>query len=243
MLPSWLKKDKDMVKYSGDGKFLFYIPEDYFVGKNTAKAMVYGEYINLLGIIDYQLVDKNGKGGPMKLFKFPTIFVTKPGKIRKVKGLKLSKNSDEQDYRVLEYYDGDIIVLSTKVPQDLITNVEAFYNLFTYGKLPGTIPYDQLYTYIVDNLSLNGGSYNMTMQMFGVVISEMCRDPKDLSKPFRLSKSNDMTDYKLINIRDIPKYVSSYSAITSENWDNAVANAIVNNSEHDIPMEKILMDA
>lgn len=39
----------------------------------------------------------------------------------------------------------------------------------------------------------------------------------------------------------VPKYISPFSSITSENWDDAVVNAIINDKTVDSPMEKILM--
>ena len=42
-IPSWLKKDGDSILYNGDGYFAFFIPERYFDGKNSAKAIIMGE--------------------------------------------------------------------------------------------------------------------------------------------------------------------------------------------------------
>lgn len=238
-IPSWLKLNNDSVLYNGDGYFAFFIPERYFDGKNSAKAIIMGEVVNLFGVLDYQLFDNNGKpNGHVRCFKFPTVFLTRPTSIEKVKNIKLADWSDHQDYRVLKYEKGAQIVISTRVPQDL-QNVEFFYNLFLGGNLPVTIPYDELYTYLIDNINLAGESYGITNQLFGIVVSEMCRDPHNLEKAFRNSKSEH---YKAINIKDIPKFISPYSAITNENWDEAVVNAIENKNERDIPMEKILMD-
>ena len=39
----------------------------------------------------------------------------------------------------------------------------------------------------------------------------------------------------------IPKYISAFTSITSENWDDAVVNAVINKNKVDSPMEKILM--
>jgi hypothetical protein len=147
-----------------------------------------------------------------------------------------------QDYRLLKYKKDDIIVVSIKVPQD-ITNVEDFYQLFLItGNIPTTIPYDKLQDYFMEAIRLNGSKYGVSLQMFGFMISELCRSPKDLSVPFRLSKEKDMTNYKPVSIKAIPKIISSYSAITSENWDEAVVNAIINKNTRNIPLEKILMD-
>ncbi len=237
-IPSFLKKDKYSILFNGDGEFIFYVPELYF---KTNKAIIVGEYVNLLGILDYAVFDKNGKSSGLKRFNFPTVFLSRPTTIEKVKQLKLTNTSEVQDYRLLRFSKGDQIVVSTKVPQDL-ANTEEFYSLFLGGNLPTTIPYNELHNYFPENVRLNGASYNLNMQIFGVVISESFRDPKDLSKPFRLSKETDMTNYKAINIKTIPKLVSPHSSITSENWDEAVVNAVLNTNVKDSPMEKILMD-
>lgn len=238
-IPSWLKREGESILYNGDGYFAFFVPERYFDGKNSTKAIIMGEYVNLFGILDYQLFNDNKKpNGPVRCFKFPTVFLTKPTEIEKVKNIKLVDWSDVQDYRVLKYEKGSQIVVSTKVPQDL-QNVEFFYSLFLGGNLPVTIPYSELYTYLVENIELAGESYGITNQLLGIVVSEMARDPNNLEKAFRNSKSDH---YKTISIKDIPKFISAYSAITSENWDEAVINAIENKNTKDIPMEKILMN-
>lgn len=238
-IPSWLKRDKDSIIYNGDGYFAFFVPENYFIGKNTAKAIIMGEYVNLFGILDYQLFTDNDKSnGPVRCFKFPSVFLSKPSSIEKAKNIKLTDWTDSKDYRVLKYRKGSQIVVSTKVPQDL-QNVEFFYSLFLGGNLPTTIPYKELYTYLTENIELAGESYGITNQLLGIVVSEMARDPNNLEKAFRNSKAEH---YKAIDIKDIPKFISPYSAITSENWDEAVVSAIENKSTKDIPMEKILMD-
>ena len=238
-IPSWLKKDGESVIYNGDGYFAFFVPESYFLGKNAAKAIIEGEFANLFGILDYQLFNSNNKpNGPVRCFKFPSVFLSKPTSIDKVKNIKIVPWADADDYRVLKYEKGAQIIVSTKVPQDL-QNVEFFYSLFLGGNLPLTIPYEELYTYLIENIHLAGEDYGITNQLFGVVVSEMARDPNNLQKAFRNSKAEH---YKAINIKDIPKFISAYSAITSENWDEAVVNAIENKSTKDIPMEKILMD-
>ena len=238
-IPSWLKKDGESILYNGNGYFAFFIPENYFLGKNTAKAIIEGEYVNVFGILDYQLFTANDKpNGPVRCFKFPTVFLTKPTSIEKARNIKLVEWSDPGDYRVFKYEKGAQIVVSTKVPQDL-QNIEFFYNLFTGGNLPVSIPYEDLYTYLVENIQLAGEDYGITNQLLGIIVSEMARDPNNLEKAFRTSKAEH---YKAINIKDIPKFISPYSAIVSENWDESVVNAIENKSTKDIPMEKILMD-
>ena len=77
--------------------------------------------------------------------------------------------------------------------------------------------------------------------MFGIIMSEICRDPNNEAIPFRLSGVKNMNQYKPISLTMIPKYVSPYASITSENWDQAVVNAIITNPGRRSSMEPILM--
>ena len=69
----------------------------------------------------------------------------------------------------------------------------------------------------------------------------MCRDPHDLSRPFRNSNFTDLTAYKPISIKDIPKYVSPHQSISSENWDEALIGAIMHPTDIDSPLETLVM--
>ena len=236
-IPGFLAKKDHSIVFNGEGEFIFYVPEKFFDTKN---AVVIGEYVSLIGILQYAVFDKNGKHSGLKAFRLPTTFLTKPYTIEKMKDVQLTKNTEKQDYRALKYKKGDLIIVDENIAQD-VAHIEDFYRLFIYGHIPNTIKYDQLQDYFMDNMRLNGNSYGTSMQLIGIIISESCRASKDLSKPFRLSKSNDMNDYQMVNIRLIPKYTSPFASITSENWDDAVVNAIITPNTKDSPMERILM--
>lgn len=238
-VPNFLRRDGDSLLFNQDGQFIFYVPEIYF-DKGRNNAVINGEYVNLLGILDYAIISASGKSSGPKRFFFPTVFLTKPSRIEKQKNVKLKDSVEPQDYRLLIYNKDDPIVVSTKVPQDIV-NVESFYRIFLYGKLPVTIPYGKMQDYFTESISLNGSSYSITLQMFGFVIGEMCRSKTDLNKPFRLTNFTDETDYRAIGIRDVPKYISPNSSIGSENWDNAVVGAIMHPSDIGSPMEKLIM--
>lgn len=236
-VPTFLKREGDSLIFNQEGQFVFYVPEIYF---DRGDAQIKGEYINLLGILDYTIYKKDGSHIGLKRFNFPTVFLCKPSKIEKVKKIKLKTVTEEQDYRLLIFEKGDAVVVSTKVPQN-IANVEDFYRIFLTGKLPTTIPYDKLQNYFIDSMELNGSSYGMSLQMFGIVVSEMCRDAKDPAKAFRHTKFTDQMAYRAISIKDLPKYISPNASIASENWDLGVVGAIMNPADSNSPMEKLLM--
>ena len=236
-VPKFLKRDGDSLLFNDEGQFVFYVPETFF---DRGDAQIKGEYINLLGILDYTIYKPNGSNIGLKRFNFPTVFLCKPSRIEKSKNLRLKAAIEPQDYRLLIFEIGDAVVVSTKVPQN-IANVEDFYRIFLTGKLPATIPYDKLQNYFINSMELNGSSYGMTLQMFGIVISEMCRDPGNPSKAFRHTKFTDQMAYRAISIKDLPKYISPSSSIGSENWDLGVVGAIMNPTDANSPMEKLLM--
>lgn len=241
----FLKKKENTVFYNGDGEFVFIVPELYF-DKGRKCAVIEGEFVNLLGIVDYTILKDNETdlSKRLKQFFFPTRFYTKPGRIEKVKGLDI--NGSSGDYRLLYYKDNNIdeIVSNVKVPEN-IENVEILNNLFIKtGHINKSIPYDKLQDYFFESIRLNGGSYKISAQLFGIVISELCRDPNNMNNPFRLSNAikKDMRSYKPISVKEVPKYISPYQSLISENWDDAVIGAIMNDNHIKSPMEKIMKD-
>ena len=243
-VPSFLTLKGDSLIYNGDGEFLFYIPEDYFgEEKVNPIAQIVGKYVTTLGICDWALVTKNGTVSEAKPFKFPTIFMCKPDSIEKVKNLKLN-NTKGKDYRILHFKNGDEVVTDINVPQ-IIDNVLNMFGMAVINgnKLPNTVPYDKLHEYFTESMELNGSSYGLNMQLFGIMISESCRNPNDLSQPFRYTAMNDMTAYQQISIKTIPKYISPYQAITSEQFDESLMAAVILSDKENTkpsPLEKII---
>lgn len=238
-VPSFLKRDKESLIFNIPGELVFYIPEYYF---ERNYAFVNGEYVNSLGIFTYTIFDEKGKNNGLKNFNFPTRFLSRPSSIEKVKNIKLTKNTETQDYRLLKFKKGDQVVVSVKVPQD-IANAEDFYKMFITGKTANTIKYDDLIKYFDENIKLNGSSYKLNRQLFGILVAEMCRDPRDIRTLFRHTDMKDMNNYTMINIKQIPKLVSAFTSITSENKEEAIVNAVLNKNKKYSPLEKLFMEA
>lgn len=238
MAITFLKKSGDKYLFNGSGELIFYVPEKYF---ETNNAVIIGELVEVLGIFDYDVFYDNGKHYGIKNFCFPTTITCKPYIIEKVSAFQLTKDSEPKDYRLLKFKKDDEVISNENIPKG-IYNTEKFMNLLLHGHLPNTIPYDKLHEYIAYNAQLNGFNYNMSAQAYGIMASELCRDSQDYSKPFRITDMKNMTDYKFLNIKVIPKHISPYVAITSENADESIANAIINKSNSDSPLERVMMN-
>ena len=78
------------------------------------------------------------------------------------------------------------------------------------------------------------------MQLFGIIISEICRNYSDESKPFRLSNMNNMNDYRPVSIKTVPNYISPYVSFTSENFDESIMAAMVMDEDKPSPLEKVM---
>ena len=238
MLPTYMKKKGDVIYYDGDGELIYYIPEKYF---STNNAIISGEYITVFGLFNYGVFDSNGKNNGLKMFNYPTMITCKPTSISKESEMLLKGTHTAIPYTLLHFKKGSELICSTRIPQD-VTSVEKYINLLFRANLPENIKYEDMYKIMDRNAQINGVKYNLNYQMYGIPISEICRDPKDLSKPFRLSKETDPTSYKAIPITQIPKYVSPYTSITSENADEAIASAITSKNHTDSPLEKVMMN-
>lgn len=236
-LPYFLKREENSLIYDDDGEMVFFLPESYFTREN---AIIIGEVINTIGIFNYVIYDKNGKQKTkLTPFNFPSSFLTRPGEIEIKKQVKLTKNSDVDDYRLLKFRKGDVVVVSMKVPQ-MIVNVEELFSMIMGGNIPNTIRYDKLHEYPVYSIQLNGNKFGFNNQIFGIIFGELCRDMDDESIPFRLTGKTDMNAYKMIGVKDVPKIISPYAAITSENWDDSTVAAIMNKKHKYSPLEKIM---
>lgn len=237
-VPYFLKKDGDRLLFNQDGELVYYIPQSYF---DRGYCFIEGQYATLIGIFNYAIFDSKGNHKGLKQFNLPSSFICKPGKIEKVKKVKLTATSDEDDYTLLKFAKGDEVITSVKIPED-IENVENGFKIFLRGKFPTTIPDDKLYDIFMEAAQLNGFRYKMNAQMFGLLFSEMLRSSKDPAVPHRLDNSKDKTDYKYLAITEIPKYISPYQAITSQNWDEGIVGAVINDNPKSSPMERLLTE-
>ena len=236
-MASFFKTVNNKIIFTGDGELIYYIPEKYF---DIKAAETIGEKIIVMGIFTYALFDKSGKRVSIKPFNCPTMIECIPNIVNKESNYHLEGTKEAKPYRLLHFKNGDELICSTKVPVD-IAILEKFVDIFKGGNLPEYIPYNKVQDYIFKNAELSKFNYGTTNQVAGIVISEIYRYEKDLSKPFRIANTNNMYEYKAISIDKAPKYTSAFTAITSDNADEAIAAAMTTKGHSDSPLEKIVM--
>ncbi len=244
-LPKFLKQEGNALVYNSTGELVYYIPDAYFTDVKNPTAMIMGQYVYAIGVFDWGLIDDKGKLLKSHIFKYPTMIQCKPYRIEKVKSFSL-RNTKPMDYQVLHFRKGDEAISDINIP-NTVDNVENLFGamVITGGRQPHTIPYDKLHEYPEQSMELNGLSFKINMQFFGIMFSELERDPNDISKPFRHTAMNDMTNYQQVAIDVVPKYTSPYVALTSKNFDESLMASIMLSGEDEdkiknSPLEKVV---
>lgn len=248
-VPPFLKRGKDSLLYNEEGQLYYIIPEKFFETKCAAE---YGQMYQLIGVFNYVRVSKAGdKIGRVKPFNFPTMFMCKPSSTEpKVSGTELNKKfspsekvfDGDSEYRLLIFSKGDTVVHTVHVPES-VDHVEEFFRImFITAKISNTISYDRMHEYFDDSIQLNGNDYGINAQMYGVILSELCRDKDDVSIPFRNGKNIDksMHAYKPIPITQNPNYIDPFVSITSQYWDESLMSAVMLDHSKGSPLEKVM---
>ena len=245
-VPNFLKLEGSSLVFNlDDCQFVYFVPEEYFdeTTKNPI-AEINGEYVSMIGLCNYAIYDKNGKRKMFNLFEYPTMMLCKPNEIEKVKDYTIDDSIEPGDYRLLKFNKGDEVVSQTRTPQ-LVNNAELLFKLMLISsKVPKGIRYSTGWKEFRESMRLNGKNFKLSAQLFGMIWMTVCRDPKDISKPFRYTDMKDDYGYKAVSIKLVPKYISPYTAITSENFDEGLMSAILMNDKDEIaysPLEKVLM--
>lgn len=217
---SFLREINDQVIFVGNYMEV-YLPKFYF---EKGIATTKGVEIETLGIFNFKVFSSEEKkeNSPVRTYSFPSIISTKPSSSYNANIPKLVEEADESEFTVLKYYKGDVFITNVNTTQKS-DNVQMFIDLLNAGKLPKTIPYDKILELEIINTSFNGVNLKVPGTVMELIISEIYRDKQDLTKPFRLRAGSgqkvSMYDYKAINMKSIPTFNSTFTAVTFEDID------------------------
>lgn len=223
-----------------------YIPDELF---NKDISMYDGDIIETIGLFNYRVfnnIDEDRNKIPLKTLKVPTVVKTKPNSVS-MTTLELIPGSGEKKYHVLKYFTDDIL-LTQSYTNALVDNVEKYIKLLNEGKIPNTIPYDEILDLTLKNLELNKINLNVSATLLSTVISEIYRYKKDMALPFRKIIGKDVSEsqfnYVNTNARTICSFNSTTSALTFEDIDSMITTSInkkrYNRKENYTPIEKLL---
>lgn len=199
------------------------IPDENF---NINMATISGDNVIVFGFLDifvWESYDENiskDSDAIKILLRLPNIITTAPTRI-----LHDSKN---EEY-VLEYQEGDKIIVSTKVPKSTSV-VMNFFELITKGKIPDDISYQNISKYFEECTKINSFNGKVNSLFIDLIIAVVCRDPNNVSRQFREAiKENpkiSMYSRKLVNMEMIPAITTQFGAISSGSPKYGITSSI-----------------
>lgn len=164
--------------------------------------------------------DRSIKNATKIRFRLPNIIVTQPHRIY---------HDNKEEEHVLEYYGGDLFIISTKVPMSPSV-VVSYFNLILSGKVPSDISYGDISKYLEECAILNNFNMKVNSLFIDLIVSVVCRDPNNLSRQFREAiKDNpkiSMHSREMVNMEIIPALTSQFGAITSGNPKYGITTTI-----------------
>ena len=243
-LPSFLRLEKG--KYIVDcSKLEVYIPAEYLDGEMELATMT-GKSMTVIGIFNLRAFssDKDKKG---KLYSLNLpMEITLNVEDNRQDTIQVRKGSDPGDYIILSYEKGDVII-----PDDNVIiseqSLRKFVKLINGGKLPEGIRYRDLLQTYHSAMESGGVSLGVQSLLLEITISELCRDAKNPSRPFRMragKEGDDESQFKMFSIKKIPQLSSTFAALAFEDVNESISSSIhrtrSGKDEKESPIEKTI---
>ena len=220
----------------------FYIPEFYF-----EKAYHFGEDLgdkyNVFGVFNVGIFT-NGKLSYIDTMNCPGNIMINVYEME-YRTVDLP-GSGSTPCRVIKYYEKNTLFKNFMIKDSL--NAQVFLRSVTYGKLPANIPYSKSIQIWQKNQSMNDVNFGVPSIIQEVVLRVMYRDKNNIANPFSVvigrpdSKASDY-DYKMVSVRQVCQYASTFSAITFEDFDSMVTTSLNRKRDHrqeiDSPVEDL----
>lgn len=228
------------------GEFLdIYIPRASFENKN---ANYNGEYIHTMGIFVFEVktqknIDEN-KSGVFHKLTMPNSIDFQYSDNYVYTGPLMGALSDT--YEVFRLESGNQFIANVLLQQEsseVISFVKSLHN----GYIPKIVPYDKILTLYHDILAINNVSLNAPSVIYELIISELCRYSKDLSKPYReIASRREISQYEYTNIRlnRLPMLNSTFAGLSFENMNDSIITSLertkTGKEEKESPLEKTI---
>lgn len=225
------QKNNTAYYFSGE-KMEIYIPKE-FVDRSFASPI--GAAIKTIGLFLFKVFPtEESKEGKLYELQIPVpIIFTYSDESKKT--LKLKNGFPTNEYFVYTLYHNDIFMKSDVYVQNKNDILNFISRMLHNGKIPNTTIYEDALKIYLNAMYMNNVSLGSPAVIFEAILSEMFRDKKNTSKPFRLTYDGTKTkelDYKCVKMVKIPELVSSFSGITSEDVRHQIVAGILRTKEN-----------
>lgn len=212
----------DSVHFFGE-KMIIQIPE-IFIERGITKIVQTN--VNTIGIFEGYIFDNSDEEDISKadhkfVLKLPSTIYLQPSHIEKttkmVEDVETDTMKKENFYNFIFTYD-DVFMVTCILVQDFHC-VDSFCDMLLNGKIPDMIRYDEMTSLWAKCAEINGSKNLKTdFNTLAMIVSNLIRDPENFSDPFRLVYekyyAKGIYNGKRIMYRDIPRYISNFTAIT-----------------------------
>lgn len=229
-----------------DGDYLdIYIDRDYF---KRGMAEHQGNYISTVGMFQFEIKTeaqvKGDKPGVLKSIKYPNRMEFDYSEHFTYEG-KLGNEKKSLSYDVFRLTKGDKFLANVNIEQSAVA-VKDFVFMLHGGKIPGFVAYSDIIKLYHDALNTNKVNLKSNSLTYELIISELCRAKSDIEVPYRksLKKNPSEYDYVSINLKEIPRINSTFTALTFENIDESIISSVkrtnTGGEETPSPLESVI---
>lgn len=219
---SIFKKDGEWI-VTNEQLVEFYIPLSYYDGTVRRLATEKVDGLNVFGVFQVSAF-KDGKLLETRILNLPIIIHinTFENEVRNIKML----NGETEKCMVYKYIKGSKVMRSFIVVDD--ENGKNYLTLILQGKLPRIIPYSRTNDLWNKNLKLSDVNFGMNAAYLEALLGRVYRDKNNPTRKYALAYNEGAGDYGYImaSTRQLCKYDSTFSAITYEDFDTALATSL-----------------
>lgn len=208
---------------------VIHVPESF-----RAKQLVsLGKEISFIGY--FALINPDGN---YCTWKIPCMIRTMPQDVRSVE-------IDGKLYYEMHFPKGGRVAKSTDLLVDKLTLYPLFEDVIARARSIWYYDYDQMARFFKHANHYTGASLYATPSVFEMIIGQQARDNRDRNKPIRnvISKASEVNsiDFTYIPLRNVDYGATdTVSKIGGSNIAEGLDSAIVNPTENEQPVEKLL---
>lgn len=200
-----------------------YLPKDYF-GDGGISEM-YEDKVQTIGMfyfsthssIDAPLDDTKN----MYFLKLPLTFTIQ---FDKIEDAKITIRGVEDSFRVISCYNDNVFIENINFVQNG-GNVMKFLNLLNTAKL-SRVKYSDLFELFMSTMFLNNVDLQVPSTILEGIITELCRQPNNISEPFRQMAGRDPNvdefSYRAISSKLLAHVASTFASIDYEDFNKAL---------------------
>ncbi len=152
----------------------------------------------------------------------------------------------EKHGQIIFHLDNNDILFQDTFYKNQVSTAYLFFNSILTGKFNNTsrTNYTGILPLLIHLMEENEIKNHISLE-YELLLSEIIRSASDESVNFRLIATDKSTwkDFKMINIRSIPRNFSAFNAISSENIQKGITKVLLNDGKSTTlsPMERIAL--